>query len=720
MNRNKVIEYITSDLDLLQKSIINTIELFDDGSTIPFIARYRKERTGNLDEVQIKQIFFKYEYYTELENRKETILNTINEQGKMTDELRSQIISCKDKQTLEDIYLPYKPKKRTRATIAREKGLEPLANIMIGETQTTEKKEEILLKFIDPDKGISTIEEAISGAKDIIAEKVSENSEIRKKIRLLISNEGKIDVKPKKEWKDKKSKYENYYSFSALLNKEPSHRVLAIRRGVKEGILSEKILINNNEAISEIQSKFVSTIHKSFKAEVKEAISDSYKRLINPSIEKEVFNLKIDNAENEAIKVFAKNLENILLASPAGEKVIMGIDPGFRTGCKVAVIDKQGDFKEYKNIFPHEPQNKKTEAAKIIKELVSKYNVELIAIGNGTASKETDIIVKQLIKEENLSVIPIVVSEAGASVYSASEKAAKEFPDLDLTVRGAISIARRLQDPLSELVKIEPCSIGVGQYQHDVNQKELKKSLDMSVEFAVNKVGVDLNTASVDLLSYIAGIGTSLAKEIVAYRTKNGSFKNRHELLKVTKLGKKSFEQSAGFLRIFNEQNPLDNSAIHPESYSIVAEMAKDLNVNLKDFIGNQEIIDKIDIKKYVKGEVGIPTLTDIINELKKPGRDPRKEFEQFSFSMEINEIDDLKEGLVLDGIITNVTDFGAFTDIGVHQDGLIHISKLSNKFVKNPHEIVSVGDVVRVKVLTVDKELKRISLERITSETVN
>ncbi len=697
---NNLNNLIAKELEINENSVENTIQLLKDDATIPFIARYRKEKTGNLDETQIKNIKERFEYYTELEKRKQTVLQTIKEQGKLTPVLEKEILSCTEKQKLEDIYLPYKPKKRTRATIAKEKGLEPLADLILSQ---------------QPYKGTSPNKDDLSGAKDIIAEKISDRADIRGYLRKMAYNEGKIVSKVKKEFKTQKTKYETYYDFSEPVKKSPSHRILAMQRGEKEKVLSCKIEVDEDKALTFIDGKIIKTDKTYiFYEDLLDAIDDSFRRLIFPSIETEVLNLKIEEAEKEAINVFSKNLKNLLLSPPAGDKMILAIDPGFRTGCKVAVINKNGNFIEYKPIFPHEPQNKKTEAQSIILDFIKKHNIELISIGNGTASKETGIFINQLIKNNKLNVKSIVVSEAGASVYSASDVAIKEFPELDVTVRGAISIGRRLQDPLAELVKIDPKSIGVGQYQHDVNQTQLKKSLDLTVESAVNYVGVELNTASAEILSHVSGIGPALANNIVQFRKDNGKFKNRKQLLEVAKLGNKAFEQCAGFLRIRNGDIYLDNSAIHPESYPIVIKMAKDLDVKINELIGNEDLISKIKPDNYVTAQTGLPTLQDIISELKKPGLDPRKEFFSMEFRSDINEIGDLKEGMILEGVVTNVTNFGAFVDIGVHQDGLVHISKLSDKFVSNPYDVVSVGDTLKVKVASVDKQLKRISLEKV------
>lgn len=707
-----IISNIAKDLELNDLSVKNTVELFEDGATIPFIARYRKEKTHGLDETDIRSISEKLEYYIELEKRKETILKTIEGQDKLTAGLKQKILGCTDKNMLEDMYLPFKPRKRTRATIAKEKGLGPLADLIYLQHNITGTKKSIISKYIDPKKGVQTYEDAITGALDIIAEKISNNEFIRRLVRNNVQKRGRICSKAKKDWIEKHSKFQDYYEFSELIQRSPSHRMLAIRRGSSEDVLTWKIEVDEEHIIGLIESKVVKRNDFLFNTELKVAVKDSFKRLIFPSIEKEVFNLKMEGAEKEAIKVFSKNLRNLLISPPAGGRIIMGIDPGYRTGCKVAVIDQKGDFKKFNVIYPHEPQKRKDEADRILLDLIKQYEVELISIGNGTASKETDIFVRDVINRHNLNVGSVVVSEAGASVYSASENAIKEFPDLDVTIRGAISIARRLQDPLAELVKIDPKSIGVGQYQHDIDQKELKRFLDMTVESCVNYVGVELNTASVELLSYVSGIKRAIAGNIVRYRSEQGLFKSRKELNRVYKLGPRTFEQCAGFLRIRGSSNPLDNSAIHPETYHIVEKMANDRKVSLDQIIGNEKLISLINIEKYVTEDFGIPTLTDILDELKKPGIDPRKEFKSVEFSAEINDLDDLTEDMILEGNVTNVTNFGAFVDIGVHQDGLIHISKLSNSFVKDPNDIVSVGDTVTVKVLDVDVALKRISLE--------
>ncbi|MDD2716670.1 MAG: Tex family protein [Candidatus Wallbacteria bacterium] len=708
-----IIRNISQDLSLGSQPVSAVVGLLDEKATIPFIARYRKERTCGLDEIAIRSISERLAHYHELEKRKETILKTIQEQGKLTDELSAKILLCTDKNLLEDIYLPFKPKKRTRAAIAREKGLEGLAEIIFLQLNLNGSKTEIVAKFIKPELGVNSYEEAIAGALDIIAERISETGSIRQSIRDLTLNTGRICSNVKKDWKEKPSKFQDYYDFSEPVQKSPSHRLLAIRRGEAEEVLSWKITVDEVQAVAILEKSLVRNHSFLFYPELKSAIEDCLKRLLFPAVESEVFNLKLDQAEQEAIQVFSSNLRNLLLSAPAGQKVILGVDPGFRTGCKLAVIDAQGNFQFQQAIFPLEPHNRKVEAEKSLSDIIQKYGVQLIAIGNGTASRETDQFVRELIKRTGLTVKSVVVSEAGASVYSASLLAIQEFPDLDVTVRGAISIARRLQDPLSELVKIDPKAIGVGQYQHDVNQKELKSSLETTVESCVNHVGVQLNTASMELLKFVSGIGPALAGNIVKFRSENGPFLSRKSLLKVPKLGPKAFEQCAGFLRIHSSENPLDNSAIHPETYHLVKTMAADLGFSETDLIG-RDISGKIDLNRYISAEFGLLTLTDILRELKKPGLDPRAEFKSMDFSADLNSISDLKDGMILDGVVTNVTNFGAFVDIGVHQDGLVHISKLARKFVKNPSEIVSVGDRVRVKILSVNRDLKRISLERL------
>lgn len=714
---DRIINWITADLGLPESGVRNTVIMLGEGDTVPFISRYRKEKTGNLDEVNVRDIDAKLQYYIELETRKETVLSSIEEQKKMTPELKKQILECREKTKLEDIYLPYKPKRQTKATIAKAAGLEPLALEITGQSRSMkDSREEIVKPYLNPEKDIDTVEKALEGAVDIIAESISDNASIRGILRDFMSAHGNVRSKAVKAAENLKTKYDMYYDYSESVKTIPGHRLLAVRRGAKEKILSWKIDLDDEAAVDLILSKMVKNKGNMslFYPELFQAVKTSYDRHLYPSLQAEIFLSKMDEADKDAIDVFAKNAKNLLLAPPAGHKVIMGVDPGFRTGCKVAVIDENGNFKEYHAVFPHEPALRVKEAEETIIDLIEEYYVELIAIGNGTASKETAAFINNVLKKHSFKIKPkvIVVSEAGASVYSASPLATAEFPDLDVTVRGAISIARRLQDPLAELVKIDPKAIGVGQYQHDVNQIQLKKRLDGTVESAVNFVGVNLNSASVQLLSYVSGLSKLVAKNIVGYRTKNGSFRDKKELLKVAGLGEKTFVQCAGFLRIPGGSNPLDNSGVHPESYAAVERMAEDLGVEVDGLIGNENLIKRIEPGKYVTAGTGLFTLNDIIEELKKPGVDPRKDFSTAEFSADINTLEDLKENMVLNGTVTNVTDFGAFVDIGVHQDGLVHISKLSGRFVKNPHEVVSVGDTVKVKVLKVDAELKRISLE--------
>lgn len=711
MIETKISQFILDDVDFTNKKYLeNTLKLITEGATIPFISRYRKEATNNLDEEQLRTIEEKLTYYTDLEKRKETILNTISEQGKLTDQLKKQIVDCKNKNILEDLYLPYKPKRRTKATIAKEQGLEPLAKKIMAQDITSGDKESILSAFVNPEKDVKSTKDALSGALNIIAEEISDNSAFRGWIRNYLYSYGVLKTSVKKDFANEKTKYEMYYDYEEPIKKIPSHRMLAIRRGATEKVLGYSLSANDSYIKEYIEKQLIGRNRSIFTDDIKAAIDDSYKRLIHPSIESELLTLKKDEADEEAINVFSKNLRSLLLSPPAGAKVVMGVDPGFRTGCKVTVVNETGKYMDFKAIYPNEPQKKTAEAEQIILNFIEKYGVELIAIGNGTASRETDLFIADVIKKNKIDVTKIIVSEAGASVYSASEVAKKEFPDLDVTVRGAISIARRLKDPLAELVKIDPKSIGVGQYQHDVNQSHLKKSLESVVESCVNFVGVEINTASTELLSYVSGIGPTLAKNIVNYRDSNGSVKTRKELLKVPKLGPKAFEQAAGFLRVRESANPLDNSSVHPESYYVVEKMAKELNVKLDNLIGNVALLEKLDLQRYVDDKVGLMTLTDIVNELKKPGRDPRQEFKVAKLNDTVTEISDLKEGMLLEGTVTNVTNFGAFVDVGVHQDGLVHVSQLADRFVKDPNDIVKPGDIVKIKVLSVDVDRKRLS----------
>jgi uncharacterized protein len=707
-----VLSYILEDIDFTTKQPANnTIKLLKEGATVPFIARYRKEMTNNLDEEQIRTIESKLAYYEELEKRKETILETIKHQDKLTPALETQIKKCKDKHILEDLYLPFKPKKRTRATIAKEKGLEPLAEIIFKQEITSGTKEETLTPYINDETGVKTIKDALSGALDIIAETIADNAAIRGWIRNFIYKEGRLSSKVKKEFKDEKTKFEMYYDFEEAINKVPSHRILAIRRGIAEKVLSGSINVDARTILDFIYSRVIKNNKNIFTEDLRAAADDSYKRLLFPSIENEIMNMKKIEADEEAIDVFAKNIRSLFLAPPAGSKTTMGIDPGFRTGCKVVVIDATGNFLEYKAIFPHPPQNDTHKATKTILEFLKKYDVKLIAIGNGTASRETDLFIGTLLKENQLNIVKVIVNEAGASVYSASELAKKEFPELDVTVRGAISIARRLQDPLAELVKIDPKSIGVGQYQHDVNQTLLKESLEATVESCVNYVGVELNTASKELLSYVSGIGPTIAQNIIKYRTEQKTFKNRKELLKVTKLGPKAFEQCAGFLKIRESENPLDNTSVHPESYYVVEKMATKLCIKPRELVAQSSLINKLNPHDFIDEKVGLPTINDILTELKKPGRDPRDEFKTAKLNDSITEISHLKEEMILEGTVTNVTNFGAFVDIGVHQDGLVHISQLADQYVKDPNDFVQPGQIVKVKVIGLDVDRKRINL---------
>ncbi|MEI7941910.1 MAG: Tex family protein [Candidatus Riflemargulisbacteria bacterium] len=707
-------EHISKTTNINTTSINNVLSLLNEGCTIPFIARYRKERTGELDEVKIQTIKTIADYFKNLNERKETILKSIVEQEKLTPEIEKQIETCTDKQILEDIYLPYKKKKLTKSIIAISKGLEPLANIILKQQPISQSKEALLDQFIAPDKGTHTTNEALQGALDIIAERISENANYRKWIRTFTHNNGIIITKVKKEFKDKETKFEMYYNFSEPLKKSVAHRLLAIRRGTAEKVLNHSIEISEDACLDFLIKNIITNKSSVFYSEIIQAITDSFKRLIYPSIENECFNEKIATAETESIQVFAKNLQNLLLAPPVGANSIMALDPGFRTGCKVAVIDNNGNYITSIAVYPNAPQNNEKEAGETLIKLINTYKVEFIAIGSGTASKETELFINKLKQSNKLTIKSVIVNESGASIYSASELAREEFPNLDITIRGAISIARRLQDPLSELIKIDPKSIGVGQYQHDVNQKELKNALDFIIEYCVNHVGVNLNTASYSLLSHVSGIGTALAKNITEYRSQITNFNSRKELKKVPKLGPKAFEQCAGFLRIDNSSEPLDNTSIHPEAYPIVKSMAVKLNTTIDNLISTPTLLESLDLSEFITSDIGLPTLRDIVKELKKPVLDPREKFTYANFLEGINEISDLSPGMILEGIVTNVTNFGAFIDIGVHQDGLIHISKLSNTFVKDPNHIVAVGQKVSVKVIEVDVRRKRISLEKI------
>lgn len=697
---------ISDLLNINIKYVDNTLELLDSGCTIPFISRYRKERTGGLDEVQITQICELNERMKETAKRKETIIKTISEQGKLTPELEKRINECWEPEVLEDIYMPYKPKRRTRAQMARENGLEPLATIIMLQRDST--PETTARRFIN--ENVKSEEDAIKGALDIIAENVSEDERSRSQLRNAFRRGAIITSKviKSKADTDEAAKYSDYFDFSEPLKRCSSHRLLAMRRGEKDGILRVSISADDEECVEKLKRLFVRGYGRCSTL-VGEAVADSFKRLLKPSIETEFATLSKENADGDAIAVFAENLRQLLLAAPLGQKRVMGIDPGFRTGCKVVCLDEQGCLLHHEAIYPHPPRNEQIEASTQIKEMVKKYGVEAIAIGNGTASRETDRFVKTLGLADSIQVF--TVSEDGASVYSASKTAREEFPDKDVTVRGAVSIGRRLMDPLAELVKIDPKSIGVGQYQHDVDQAKLKKSLDLTVESCVNSVGVNLNTASKHLLTYVSGLGPTLAQNIIDYRTANGAFRSRSQLLKVPRLGPSAFEQSAGFLRIPDAKNPLDNTAVHPESYKIVEKMAKDCGCSVAELIKDKDKRKSIRLDRYVSEKVGMPTLTDIMAELEKPGRDPREQLEEFEFDPNVSTPDDLVEGMVLPGIVTNITNFGAFVDIGVHQDGLVHISQLADRYVSDPTQVVKLHQHVMVKVIEVDRRRNRISL---------
>jgi uncharacterized protein len=700
-------QMIATALKLPVHRVENTLKLLQGGATIPFISRYRKEATGGLDEVQIGDIHTRYEKLCELAKRKETVLSTIEEQGKLTDTLRERISNCWDATELEDIYLPFKPKRKTRAEAARQKGLEPLAMLLLMQRENNLSAR--VRQFVKGD--VKDEEDALKGARDIIAEQVNEDERARNLIRNQFSRQAMITSKvvKGKEKEEAALKYRDYFDFSEPLKKCTSHRLLAIRRGEAEGILKVSITPDDESACTERLERLYVHGNGECSAQVAEAVNDAYKRLLKPAIETEFSALSKEKADEEAIRVFAENLRQLLLAPPLGQKRTMGIDPGYRTGCKVVCLDAQGTLLHNEAIYPHPPKSETALAGRKLVKLVEQYKIEAIAIGNGTASRETERFVTSQRYDREVQVF--VVSEDGASIYSASKIARDEFPEYDVTVRGAVSIGRRLMDPLAELVKIDAKSIGVGQYQHDVDQSKLKASLDQTVESCVNLVGVNVNTASKHLLTYVSGLGPTLAQNIVDYRTENGAFHSRKELLKVPRMGAKAFEQCAGFLRIPQADNPLDNSAVHPESYAIVEKMAKDLKCSVADLIKNKELRSQIDIKNYVTDTVGLPTLTDILQELDKPGRDPRQKIQVFEFDKNVQTIDDLREGMELPGIINNITNFGCFVDIGIKENGLVHISQLADKFVSDPTTVVSMHQHVRVRVLSIDHERKRIQL---------
>jgi protein Tex len=705
---------LAQEYSISKSQIDNVLEMLSEGATIPFMARYRKERTGSLDEVQLIAIAERFTYLTDLAKRKETVLESIASQGKLTDKLKGQITNCLDKTVLEDIYAPYKPKRRTKATIAKEKGLEPLSQWLesLNQPQVANVSlEKEAAKYLNAEKEVKTVEDALGGAADIIAEQIADLADIRAYLRDYLLKNGVFTSQIKKEHPEGSTKYEMYRNYQYAVRKIPPHNILALYRGETEKILTIDIEFDTTVILTELEYRIIKSKTAAIRQFYRATITDAFNRLLKPSLIREIKSDRKEYADLESIKTFEANLRNLLLASPAGMNATMAIDPGFRTGCKVAILDETGKFMEYQAIFPHSGATKQSEAAKIVKQLIEKYSIKLIAIGNGTASRETDSFITNILKNVTSKPIKVMVNESGASIYSASNLAREEFPDLDITIRGAISIGRRLQDPLAELVKIDPKSIGVGQYQHDVEQKLLQQKLAETVESCVNYVGVDLNTASAELLKFVSGITPTIANNIVSYRNEKGKFSNRKELLKVTKLGAKTFEQCAGFLRIRNGNNPLDNTAVHPESYTVVKQIATESTIKLDTLNQSTEAnhnltqkLDSLNLQQFVTDTIGIPTLKDLIEELKKPGRDPREKFQYAEF----------QEGMKLEGIFTNVVNFGAFVDIGVHQDGLVHISKLANRFVSDPNEIIKVGEIVKVTVLEVNEKLRRIALSMV------
>lgn len=707
----RVILQISTGLNLAAQQIRNTVELLDSGNTIPFIARYRKEATKGLDEIQLRAIEDMLDRMRDLAHRKTTILKTIQSNGQLTEELYDKIFSCDDRQMLELLYLPFKPKRRTRATAARKRGLQPLADLLLRQQPLGESRKSILARYVDPPNDVPDTDAALAGACDIVAEVWADDPDIRAGLLADALQSGQIASRVKRGKKEEGQKFESYFDRREPIRRIPSHRFLGMKRGEAEGVLKVSLTLDDQRVLRGLKSNWVPPSEFEFRIALLEAVEDCYQRLLLPATETTVMQRLKEQSDEEASQVFAKNLAELLLAPPAGAKVTLGIDPGFRTGCKVAVVDETGKFLANETIYPTAPKKDVIGASIKLHELIQRFGVELIAIGNGTASRETDQFVAELLKNKKLPLTQVMVSESGASIYSASELAAREYPNLDLTVRGAISIAHRLQDPLAELVKIDPKSIGVGQYQHDVNQVLLKKSLAREVESCVNSVGVDVNTASSSLLSFVAGIGPKLADRIVEHRDENGPFERRQQLLNVPKLGRKAFEQSAAFLRIRGGRNRLDNSAVHPESYGLVERMATDLGVTSGKLVGNASLVERLNPGDFVTDQAGLPTINDIMDELAKPGRDPRNQFQVVKFADGIESMGDLKQGQILEGCITNVTNFGAFVDLGVHQDGLVHISELANEFISDPGEIVSVGDIVKVKVLEVDVDRKRIGL---------
>lgn len=709
---DKIVQQIAGELSITGKQTSSAIELLQADNTVPFIARYRKEATDSLDEIQIYEIQKQLGYYSELEERKQTILKSIESQDKLTDELKEQIETCLNKKELEDIYLPYRPKRRTKASMAVEAGLEPLARLMfLKQDITSGSVEDYAAKYVNPEKNINTPQEACQGAENILSSWISENANVRQMVRRMSYRMGKIVTKVKEEHANERTKFEMYYDYSEPVKDIPPHRVLAINRGEREEVISVSMETLDEQIIGMINRRYVRNPQSIFRPNIESAILDSFKNYVFPSIENEIRAELTEKADEASIKVFADNMRELLLQSPAGDKVIMGVDPAFRTGSKVTVIDKTGKYLAHAVVYPIEPRNKWEESDKILKSLSENFGVEAIAIGNGTASREIDLYLKEMLERNNLDTQRIIVNESGASVYSASEIAREELPDLDVSIRGAVSIARRLQDPLAELVKIDPKSIGVGQYQHDVDQKRLAEALDNAVESVVNFVGVDLNTASYSLLKHVSGIGPAVARSMVEYRDEQGRFEDIHDLLKVPRLGDKAFEQAAGFLRIRDGKNPLDNSAVHPESYGFVEQLCESKGMGIAELINNEELINTLNPEELATDEIGLPTIQDILSELKKPGRDPREEYKDVGFNPDVTEMKHITEDMILNGIITNVTHFGVFVDVGVHQDGLVHVSQIANKFIRDPAAVCKVGEHVKVKVVSVDLERKRIGL---------
>jgi uncharacterized protein len=713
----QAVRSIAAATGVAEHQVRSAIALLEDGNTLPFIARYRKEATNGLDETALRRIEDALAKAHELARRKGTILKTIDEQGLMTPDMRERIEQCQDKQVLEDLYLPFKPKRRTRASMARERGLQPLADILLQQRTLGRPRSAIIQPFVNPDKDVPDEQAALQGACDIVAEQWSEDIETRRWLNQQASKFGRIRSKIKRGKKEVAAKFEMYFDHQEPVKRIASHRLLAMKRGEAEGLLRVSVKLDDDFVLRKLRQRLAHNRQFEFHGELLDTVDDCYHRLLLPAIESGILQQLKELADDEAIQVFTQNLRELLLAPPAGPRVTMGIDPGFRTGCKVAVVDGTGKFLESKTIFPTPPRTDIAGATATLRDLIARHNVRLISIGNGTASRETDAFVSGLLRDMKndggQSLTKVMVSESGASIYSASELAAREYPELDVTIRGAISIAHRLQDPLAELIKIDPKSIGVGQYQHDVNQSLLRRGLEREVQSCVNSVGVDVNMASTSLLSQIAGIGPKLAERIVEHRNGQGRFECRERLLDVPKLGRKAFEQAAGFLRIRDGHQPLDNSAVHPESYHVVARMAAKLGVATSQLVGNETLAAKLDAQDFVNEQCGLPTVEDILTELPKPGRDPRSEFKVAQFAEGVNELEDLKAGMILEGVITNVTKFGAFVDLGVHQDGLIHISELANQYVQDPSDVVSVGDVVRVKVVEVDLQRRRIAASR-------